>query len=105
MLERLKGRKEDGGLDCSIIIAGQQTAIDFSRLCESLVSPPVIPVYTLKEIIWAIARYHVPQAFNNWRYQDQIEWSLLYGNNTSKNSLGSAAAHINLLIRFSAFNR
>jgi KAP family P-loop domain len=96
LLERLKGRKEDGGLDCSIIIAGQRTSIDFSRLCESLVSPPVIPAYTLKEIIWAIARYHLPQAFNNWRYPDQIEWSLLYGTNTSKNSLGSAAAHIDI---------
>ena len=92
LLERLKNPQRRWGLDCSIIISGNHSAIDFSRLCESLISPPVIPIYTLKKIIWTIARYHMPQAFNNWRYPEQIKWSLLYGDNTSKNSSGSSAA-------------
>ncbi len=89
LLERLKST-----LGCSIIVAGKADAIDFSRLCETLVTPPVISAYTLQDIISIVARHHVPQAFSNWSSTNTIWWSLLYGSNRSKNSIGSAAASL-----------
>lgn len=91
LLERLKL-----ALDCSIIVAGKADAIDFSRFCEVLVTPPIISPYTLQTMISISTRSHIPKAFDNWSNTHAISWSLLYGNNRSKNSIGSAAATLEI---------
>lgn len=96
LLEQLKLPREHGGLDCSIIVAGNSEAIEFSRLCECTLSPPSINVYLLRKIILTVTRAHIPKEFDEWSSNKSIEWSLLYGDNAAGGSLGSSAAHIDI---------
>lgn len=94
LLERLKKSRVEGGLDCTIVVAGEESSIDFSRFSEMLISPPPIPIFTIKKLIWATIVTHNPE-WQGFRNPESISFSLFYGHENTKNSVGSAALSLN----------
>lgn len=93
LLERLKKSRVEGGLDCTILVAGKESSIDFSRFSEVLISPPPIPIFTIKKLIWATIVTHNPK-WQGFRNPESIYFSLFYGHENTKNSIGSAALNL-----------
>lgn len=92
LLEQLKKTSAEGGLDCTILISGKETAIDFSRFSDLTVSPLQIPLYTIKKLIWATITAHLVD-WPGFRKPEWIDFSLFFGHENTKNSPGSAALY------------
>lgn len=104
LLEHLKLKPCEGGLDCSMLIAtddaschgdaNPNTGLDCSRLCEQLRQPPGLPPITIATCINFVGRHHIPDRFLDWKtiQGKPCGWSAIYGNSRSKNSLGNSVA-------------